>query len=51
MRIALIRVLALAGAEFVIITPEQLEWHDVPDREGLKVAFLVGHPGKPGRGK
>jgi quercetin dioxygenase-like cupin family protein len=39
---------ALAGAEFVIVTPEQLEWQDVPGREGLKVAFLVGHPEKPG---
>jgi quercetin dioxygenase-like cupin family protein len=58
MRLPLIRYLAacgliasvpaLAGAEFVIIRPEQLEWQDVPDREGLKVAFLVGHPGKPG---
>jgi quercetin dioxygenase-like cupin family protein len=39
---------APAGAEFVIIKPEQLEWQDVPEREGLEVAFLVGHPGKPG---
>jgi quercetin dioxygenase-like cupin family protein len=39
---------ASAGAEFVIITPEQLEWQDVPDRQGLEVAFLVGHPSKPG---
>ena len=35
-------VTALADAEFVIIRPEQLEWRDVPDHEGLKVALLVG---------
>ena len=39
---------ALAGTEFVTITPDQLEWQDVPDHEGLKVAFLVGRPDKPG---
>ncbi len=39
---------ALAGTEFVTITPDQLEWQDVPDHEGLKVAFLVGRPDQPG---
>lgn len=39
---------ALAGTEFVTVTPDQLEWQDVPDHEGLKVALLVGNPGKPG---
>ena len=39
---------ALGDVGFVTITPEQLEWQDVPGREGLKVAFLVGHPSEPG---
>ena len=39
---------ALAGADFLIVTPEQLEWQDVPGRDGLKVAFLAGHPDEPG---
>lgn len=39
---------AQAIGEFVTFTPEQLVWQNVPDREGLKVAFLVGHPAEPG---
>ena len=39
---------ALASTDFVTITPDQLEWQDVPDHQGVKVALLLGHPGKPG---
>ena len=48
----LLLILPFAGSaqadEFVTLTPEQIEWVDVPSTEGLRVAMLAGNPNAEG---
>lgn len=36
------------NAEFVRITPAQINWQDIPNGHGAQQAVLLGDPGKPG---
>ncbi len=40
--------IAMNTAQFVRITPEQVQWHAIPDGHGAQMAILQGDPDKPG---
>ncbi len=39
---------AAGEPDFVIVTPDEIQWRSVPSHDGLQVAFLAGNPAESG---
>ena len=39
---------AAAAADFVTVTPDRLDWRELPDSHGVRAAVVAGDPSKPG---
>ena len=48
MLLTLLFVGSAQAGEFLTLTPAQMQWVDVPDHQGVRVAMLVGDPSAEG---